>query len=262
MISGLWRKLAFKSLERYHRAAGGDALAIEKQPGQKIDLVPVKYISAEENDEGERAGWHVKGRDKTYDAGPEGNSLNFIGRTPTIPLHADAAVETGWLAPRIGTAIELDNYWPLFVGAEIKPVFDVQGPPGVDANGQAVADGGLNITRDDFSQFELSNPGMYAGDSVVDLSSQEGSDGMRISLRKSKEWQAETTTSEKMQMQEDRGYLMGLVDGNHTDAKRIFLYAVLLVLGVLAIVLLGPQLISGESVTSMNPLIASLGLGV
>ena len=241
----LFKRMAIKGIENFHKTAGGDAVAINAKAGQQLELEPVLYRTPEEVEEGEKPGWKVKGRDKVWNPAKEGNSVNYLGRTPMINLEDDEHVEAGWLAPRVGQAIELDNYWPIFTNPEINAVIDA-GQPG--ARG-ARADGGMNV------DLELDSPGRWAGDNLIDLDSGEGYDGMRISASKAREWQAEHTDSEHMQMQEDRGYLRGLASGDDTDVVRIFLYAALLVIGVLAVVLLGPELVGGGDGGGMNPLL-------
>jgi len=172
----LYKRLFIKSLENYHKVAGGDAIAINAKPGQTIDLEPVLYQSPAEADDGEKAGWSVKGRDKTWNAGKHGRTVDYLGRTPTVLLEDDDHVEAGWLAPRIGEAIELDNYWPLFVNPEINAVIDYQG--GAGGQQPAVADGGYNIN------LELDSPGQWAQDNIIDLGSGDGYSGMRISSKK------------------------------------------------------------------------------
>lgn len=248
----LFKRMALKSIRNYYKVSGADAIAINAKPGQQVALEPVAYRSPEELDEGEQPGWRVKGRDKTWNPGAEGNSVNYLGRTPTVLLEDDDHVEAGWLAPRIGTAIETDQYWPLFTDAEFNVTVDY----GTNT-GPAVADGGQpgNVN------FTTKDPGEFTGDCIVDLDSGPGYDGMRISTKKAREWRAEHTDSEQMQQQEDRGYLMGLAKGDDRDAVKIFLYATLLVLGVLGIIFLGPQLIGGDGIApggSINPLMASL----
>jgi len=229
----MFKRMAKKSLENYYKASGGDAIAINARPGQQITFDPVLYRSPEEVEEGEKPGWKAKGRDKVWNPATEGNTVNYLGRTPTILLEDDSHVEAGWLAPRIGEAIELDNYWPLFTDATINAVVDA--PAG---NGRARADGGVEL--------ELETPGQWAQDNIVDLGSGEGYDGMRISTEKAREWQAESTDSEHMQMQEDRGYLRGLANAEEGPGiVKLLLICAGIILGTLAIVLLGPELISG-----------------
>ena len=245
----LYKRMVVKGLENFHKTAGGDAVAINAKAGQQLDLEPVLYRTPEEVEEGEKPGWKVKGRDKVWNPAKEGNSVNYLGRTPMVNLEDDEHVEAGWLAPRVGQAIELDNYWPLFTNAQINAVIDA-GQPATDG---ARADGGMKV------DLELDSPGRWAGDNLIDLDSGDGYDGMRISASKAREWQAEHTDSEHMQMQEDRGYLRGLASGDDTDVVRIFLYAALLVIGVLAVVLLGPELVGGsDGGGGINPLMIDM----
>jgi len=248
----LYKRMAVKGIENYYKTSGGDAIAINGKAGQQIDLEPVLYRSPEEVEEGEKPGWKVKGRDKVWNPGKEGNSVNYLGRTPTVLLEDDEHVEAGWLAPRIGQAIELDNYWPLFTDANINAVIDAQPSAG---GGQAMADGGMGIN------LELDSPGQWAGDNIVDLDSGSGYDGMRISTAKAREWQAEHTDSEHMQMQEDRGYLRGLANGDEGPGVfKLLLVCAAIILGTLAIVFVLPELIGGEGGSSINPLISTLSV--
>ena len=229
----LFKRLAVKSIENYHKTAGGDAIAINAQPGQQIGLEPVLYRSPEQCEEGEQPGWKVKGRDKVWSAASEGSSVNYLGRTPTVLLEDDAHVEAGWLAPRIGEAVELDNYRPIFTNPQITGVLDAT------PNGQARADGGANM------EFELEAAGVFSGDNLIDLDSGAGYDGMRISAEKAREWQAETADSEQMQLTDDRAFMRGMMAAMEDDDKRYILYALVFVLLALAIMFIAPELLSG-----------------
>lgn len=248
----LFKRMAVKSIENYYKTAGGDAMAINAKPGQRVELEPVKYRAPETIDEGEKPGWKAKGRDKVWNAASEGNSVNYLGRTPTVLLEDDDHVEAGWLAPRAGEAIELDQYWPLFTNPTVVAELNADDTT-LNRNGSAVADGGFEL--------ELGSPGEWAGDNVVDLDSGDGYDGMRISTKKAREWRAENTDSEHMQMQEDRGYLRGLANGQEGPGiMKLLLICAGIILGTLAIVLLGPQLLggSGGGAGSINPLMTTL----
>lgn len=252
----LFKRMAVKSIENYHKAAGGDAIAINAKAGQQITLEPVAYMTPAECEEGQRPGWRVKGREKAWNPAKEGNSVNYLGRTPVVALEDDAHVEAGWLAPRIGQAVEMDNYWPLFTDPDIVAHIDY-GARGAATNG-AVADGGQASI-----QFDLEDMGQYAEDAIVDLGSGPGYDGMRISMAKAREWQAETTSSEEMQMQEERGRLMGLLDGQDGPSlTKLLLISAGIILGVLGIVLLGPELVGGGggAASGINPLMLLGGL--
>jgi len=255
----LFKQMAVKGLENYHKAAGGDAMAINAKAGQQIELEPIKYRTPEEVGEGEQPGWKVKGRDKVWNPGAEGNSVNYLGRTPTVLLEDDDHVEAGWLAPRIGAAIELDNYRPVFTNAEFDLVPDFGTGPGADRNGHTVADGGMEF------DIELTQPGEWAGDNFVDLDSGPGYDGMRVSTKKAREWRVEESDSEEMQRQEDRGYIRGLANAEDGPGiMKLLLICAGIILGTLAIVVLGPELLSssGGGGGGINPLTVLSAVGV
>ena len=251
----LFKRMAVKSIENYHKVAGGDAVAINAKAGQQLALEPVAYKAPEECEEGERPGWRVKGREKAWDPAKEGNSVNYLGRTPVVALEDDSHVEAGWLAPRIGQAIELDNYWPLFADPEITA--HINAGAGAAGNG-AISDGGMGSL-----QFTLDDIGQYADDAIVDLNSGAGYDGMRISMSKAREWQAEHAESEAMQMQEDRGYLRGLANGDEGPSLfKLLLVCAAIILGTLFAVFGLPQLLGGSGVGAggINPLMLFGGL--
>jgi len=231
----LFKRMAIKSIENYHKTAGGDAIGINARAGQDIALEPVAYKSPAECDEGEQPGWHVKGRDKSWNPGSEGNTVNYLGRTPTVLLDDDAHVEAGWLAPRVGEAVEIGNHRPVFTDPTVKGVLDAT----PNANG-ARADGGANM------EFELESPGVFSGDNIIDLDSGSGHDGMRISAAKAREWQAENAPSEQMQLQDDRAYMRGLIEAmDDSDELKAFIYAALFALAVIGLVVLGPKILGG-----------------
>ena len=261
----LFKRMALKSIENYHKTAGGDAIAINAKPGQQIDLEPVGYRSPEEVDEGEKPGWHTA-NENVWDPAIEGNSVNYLGKTPTILVEHDEHVEAGFLAPRIGQAIEMDRYSPVFTNPTFKSVFDVGGQRRTD-DAQALADGGESALPqqqlDQWAQqhlggIELDRPGMFNGETLIDIDSRDGYDGMRISASKAREWQAENAESEQMQMQEDRGYIRGLAQADDgPSAMKLLLICAGIILGALGIVEVLPVLLSNSGGGGINPLTLS-----
>jgi hypothetical protein len=231
--STLFRKLALNSIKQYHKRAGGDALAIDARAGQQLDLTPVKFRSAGECEEGEKPGWVAKDGTKTWNAASEGRVVDYLNNTPIVALDRDSHVECGWLRPRIAEAIELDNYDGLYTNPQLNLVADATA-----SNGQAVADGGT-------PELELGSPGQWAGDALVDLDSGDGYDGMRVSFRKATEWMSEQTTTQEMQMQEDRGYIRGLAGGDTPSITKLLLICAAIILGGFAIAFIGPELVGG-----------------
>mgnify|MGYP000128984302 CR=1 FL=1 len=233
------RKLFAGALKKYHDIGGGDAIGLIAEPGQQLDVRPIKYRPPKDCEEAERPGWVEKGGDKVWHAGAEGRVVDYLGRTPIVALERDGHVEAGWLKPRIGQAIELDNYDPLFTNPEITAEVDVTpDTPGTAAN-SAIPDGGTSL------DIGIESLGRYDGAEILDLDSGEGYDGMRVDFRKASAWAFEQTTTEEMQMQEERGWLRGKISGSGTNELKVFIYAALFALAVIAVVTLGPGLING-----------------
>lgn len=259
----MFKRMFTKALENYHKTAGGDAIAINARENQQIELEPVLYRSPEEVEEGEQPGWKVKGRDKAWRPTEEG-SVDYLGRVPVVNLEDDAHVEAGWLAPRIGHAIEHEQYQPVFTNPTFKSVFEVGG--GQQASPNALADGGIDVgpqqdldrwAQQHLGGLELDQPGVFSGETLIDLDSGDGYDGMRISASKASEWQAEHAASEQMQMQEDRGYLRGLAQGNDGPSLvKLLLICAAIILGVLGIVFVLPEMLGGSG-GGINPLTVS-----
>ena len=258
--STLFRRLALGGLKGYYKRSGADALGIEARPNGEMDLVPISYLASEVTDEGQRPGWQLHGRDRTYDAASMGDSVHYLKDTPIVPLHSDSTVESTWMAPRIAEAIEMDHYWPIFTNPQIQAVFDVPQPTAAQ-NGDrgALADGGQLDPADQFLSFNINDPGHYAGDSVVDLNSGEGHDGMRISFSKAQDILDERTTSERMDMQEQRGRIMSQLSGGKEEyaMKMMLIAGAVIVLAFAALkgipLLLGS---GGGGGASINPLLA------
>jgi hypothetical protein len=256
----LFRRLTLKSLKNYHKTGGGDALGLIAEPGQNIDIRPIKYRSEKECDDHERPGWVEKGSDKVWHAGAEGRVVDYIGDTPVVALERDSHVEAGWLKPRIGQAVELDNYDSVFVNPKFDTdvVGNIDLDAGVSTNGNAVADGGQGIVN-----VEVEDMGTYAGAEVVDLDSGDGYDGMRVDFRKASAWAFETTATEEMQMQQERGRLMGMMSGeNGPSVAKLLLICAAIILGTLLIVFAVPEFLSngGGGGGGINPLMAFGGL--
>jgi hypothetical protein len=250
----LFHNMAMKGLKNYHRAAGGDAIGLVATAGQRLDLEPVKFLTAEQRrdrDEPERPGWKSKKRDKTWAAGTEGQVVDWLGKTPVVLLQNDDHVEAGWQRSRVAQALDLGNHRPLFQNPQIEvtPQYQVDFS---SAPGAAVTDGGeLDLSAEDLdfalqhSGAEIVSPGDFAGDNIIDLASPEGDAGMRISHRKANDWFQSTTTPQEMQMQQDRGYIMGKLGADEPNAFKYLLVAgAIVVLSLLAVFVL-PEVLGG-----------------
>lgn len=258
--SRLYRRLAIKGLKGYYKRSSADAIGLEQRPNGELDFVPLTYLATEVTDGGQRPGWQVHGRDRSYDAASMGDSVHYLKDTPIVPLHSDATVESTWMAPRIAEAIEMDRYWPIFTNPQVQAVFDVPQAATADENGEdgALADGGQLNPAEQFMGFDVTDPGHYAGDSVVDLNSGEGHDGMRISFKKAMDIQDERTTSERMDMQEQRGRIMSQIQGDKKGfVWKVFIAALIAIVLSIASVTVLPELLSdGGGGGGINPLLA------
>jgi len=264
MQSRLFKRLAVGGLKGYYKRSDADALGLEARANGELGLVPLTYLTSEVTDDGQRPGWQVHGRERSYDAASMGDSVHYLKDTPIVPLHSDSTVEATWMAPRIAEAVELDQYWPVFENAEINPIFQVPAGQGENPGQTTYADGGQLNPRDQFLGFEVSDPGNYAGDSIVNLESGAGHDGMRVSFSKSQDILDERTTSERMDMQEQRGRIMSNLQGGKEE------YAIKMMLIAGAVIVLAfaalkgiPLLFGGEGGggAGINPLLA-LPLGL
>lgn len=235
----VFRRMAIKSLYNYHRVAGGDAIGFNALPNGKVDLQPIKYKDALGGDD--KPGWKAKGREKTWGAGAEGRGVDYIGKTPIVLLDDDAADKGSFLQSRVAEAIDLGQHQPLFTNPEF--ILEVQSPPEADGSGPAVADGGqVDGGPVTLSAPQLKAEGVFSSDCIIDLSSPSGADGMRVSWRKYKELYGETATTEEMKRQEERGRIAEL---KKNDKANLAFKMMLVALGIIAVVELGPTLVAG-----------------
>jgi hypothetical protein len=249
------KKLLGASLKQYHKLGGGHALGLIAEPGQRLQLRPIQYRAPKDCEDGERPGWVEKGGDKVWHAGSEGRVVDRLGKVPVVALERDGHVEAGWLKSRIGQAIELDNY----DGVYTQPQINAEVVANLDGPGQAIADGGEQIAN-----VSMADLGSYRGAELIDLGSGEGYDGMRIDFRKASDWAFETTSTEEMQMQEERGILLGQLRDTGPSATKLFLYAALFALAAIGLAVIGPELLagSGGGGGGINPLTVLAAAGV
>jgi len=230
-----WAKLAKRTLFLYHRRAGGDALGIEALTQEKADLTPVKYKPAEETSQDERPGWSAKGREKTWNPTKMGRSTMRLGKVPIIPLDNDSWQATSFAEARVSEAVDMGKMRPLYNIEQGEFTATIDSQPAM-SGGSAVADGGTKIEQIEFDP--KSSP--IFDDMIIDLSADEY-DGQAISFWKAKELMLETTGTEEMQRQEQRGFLAGRSkDEWQSWALRIMLIGAALGLGGLV----GPELVN------------------
>jgi hypothetical protein len=237
--------------------AGGDALGLRARPNGQIEPTPVKWVDAirpveEIEDSPPKPGWSVKGEERAFGPGAEGRNVDWFGRTPVVLLDDDNPERFETLDARISECLEdPDRVDAVFESADINVtgVIDQRAyNPGGSTGEEAVTDGGQAV-QDHYDVIFGDIARGRLRDKVINVSSGEGLDGMRVSWRKVQEQRFESTSTEEMHNQEVRGYLAGKAGGDHSDlVKKLMLYFILAVLGLVAIIFLGPPLAGGESV--------------
>jgi hypothetical protein len=253
------RKLMMRSTHKYHKMTGGDALGLRARPNGQIEPTPVKWVDAvrpmEELEEGEpkKPGWSVKNEPRTFGAGGEGRNVDWFGRTPVILLDDDNPERFETLDARVSECLEdPDRVDALIEDATINVtgVIDQTAYQPDDSSDQAVADGGQPAVQDHYDVLFSDIARGRLKDKLIDVSSGEGLDGMRVSWRKVQEQRHEQTSTEEMHNQEVRGYLAGKAgeDDKSDLVKKLALYFILGILGFLALIFLGPQLVGGEAI--------------
>jgi hypothetical protein len=231
----IWRGMAKRGLYNYYRTSGADRIGLELGPNGKMQLTPVKWLSAEASEEGERAGWHAKGRDESWKATTLGQNGPRLGKTPLVALDTESWKATSILEARVAEAVDQGETRPLYRvdEGEFTAKVDMDDPTG---DMQAVADGGAGVTEREFKP--KSSP--IFRDMIIDLGSDEY-DGQAVSWWKTKELLAETTTQEEMANQETRGELMG----RSRDELKSMIIKVMLIGGAVALGgLVGPELVA------------------
>lgn len=230
----LFKGLAVRSLYAYYKNSGGDRLGLVESPGGTVKLIPVKYKTAAETGDDEQAGWHAKGRDQAWRPSTLGQSGPRLGKTPIVPLDADSWRATSTLEARVAEAVDMGETRPLYDVSEARLTaeFDLGDTPAADAlpdGGEAQAD----------LQFQPRSTPVFS-DMIIDLGSEEY-DGQAVSWRKTQELLTETTTSDEMERQEQRGLIAGM---SRKDIKSLML-KVMLIGGAVALAgLIGPELVT------------------
>jgi hypothetical protein len=195
--------------------------------------VPVKYKTAAQTGDDEQAGWHAKGRDQAWRPSTLGQSGPRLGKTPIVPLDAESWRATSTLEARVAEAVDQGEMRPLYRvdEADLRAELDTTGT----AAGGAITDGGAQVTNLDFEP--RGSP--IFDDMIIDLGSDDY-DGQAVSWRKTQELLSETTTSDEMERQEQRGIIAGM---SRKDIKSLML-KIMLIGGAVALGgLVGPELV-------------------
>lgn len=237
--SRFWKWLAHTSLYNYHNTHGGDRTGLEQFPNGKIKLTPVKWKPMELCDDNEAPGWKVKGRDKTYKPTTFGQTGPRLGKVPVIPLDNQSWKATNYAEATIAEAIDQGEHRPLYdvSKAELSATIDARGSSGQMTGGSGVsADGGMDVTG---MQFNPRDSPIFK-DYIIELGGGRYDGRRAVSFWKAKEMLNESTTTEEMAAQEERGFLAGR---SNNDWKS-WAFKVILVAGAIAIAgLIGKELV-------------------
>jgi len=227
-----WKGMLKLSAYRYQKAANGDAVAFTHLPNGSVEPESVKYVPGDDVDE--KPGWSVRGRDKVWSAASEGRDVERMGKANIIMADEDSHETGSILQCRFAEALELDNIDYLLHDPVVEQQITVDATANGDT-GSALADGGYQQRN------VLADPGEVA-DGIVDLASEDGHDGMRVSARKYKEVYQEKSSSEEMKNQELRGRLAE----RDMDDLKSFMWKVMLAASAVALGgLIGPELVAG-----------------
>lgn len=236
-----WKFLSVFAFNTYFKRVSGspDVIGlITEEDTQVIRFAPARLEYGLEEIEDE-AGWNVLGEDRYWkrSAHPE---IFRIGKVPVVWFDRDSIRAGSPLESRVTEAIDAGDMRELYnvEQAEITARIDYPDAMG----GQAVADGGEDYTiRRDFNWKEAP----IFEDMLIDVSAGEGFAGRALSFTHYNDHAPHETDPEELVKAEQRGWLAGLAGGDRTGfILKVMLIAAGIVLGTLAIVLLGPRLLS------------------
>jgi len=187
---------------------------------------------------------HERGRYETIEDEPEwwespaeaDNEYRVAGSVPTVWASASTNELGSHVQAEVAEALDLGNDVAVYQDATVQHVTVEDQRAG--GSQQAVADGGRGRSE----YVHVSNPGSLV-DRVVDLSSD--GDAKLISLEKY--WQTYPSTEDPDKMEQERtiGRLMERDEDLKDYAMKMLLIAVGGIVGVTAILVLGPRLLSG-----------------
>jgi hypothetical protein len=158
-----------------------------------------------------------------------------VGNTPLVLINEDETRSGSWLEANITEAIDAGNTSKVYdvSDAELSATIDY----GDAADGAALSDGGAAVSR----EFHPRESPVFS-DMLIDMSSDEGFDGRALSWWKYSHHDPTTTAPEEIDRAQERGWLAGLA-GNRDQAAFV-IKVMLIALGMIAIFVLGPDIVS------------------
>lgn len=229
----MWRGLLQTSYKGIYKSKGSIDAIGHIIVGGNLKHVPLTYD-------------HERGRYKTladdpdwWETSSQYQDQYHVGPVPTV-FASDAANDVGdHVQAEVAKALDLGNDAYLYQSADVNHV-EMEIPEG-STPGEAVADGG-NVQRQREEFVTVDNPGDLA-DHLVDLSTD--ADARVVSIDDYDETYPEKADSQKMKEERQLGRLMEKDDDMSAYAMKMLLIAGAIIVGTIAIVVLGPMVLGG-----------------
>jgi hypothetical protein len=225
------------SLKKYKKTSGADALNLVARANNHIDPQAVAWSPSTEDDP--ESYWQSKSGEEKWHPATLGEGVDLLGgKVPVILSHEDNIHSFKPVEASIAEVVDMDKVEDLVHYDQLTHVtVEQQVTPG--EGGQAVADGGVQQrTSEEFVIPEEARHDLK--DVLIDPFSPDGTEGYRISWDKTDQMLSETTTTEEMQRQEDRGRIAEM---DQSGKKDFVLKALLYCALIIAAVEMGPPLI-------------------
>lgn len=220
-------------LKRMQKSSGADIVGF--RPAANGTIVPEPMKVVHEEGPTDAAKYKAKTDGQKFDVGPSGIGGEYIGKTPVGFFVEDPPRQTSLLEGRIRDAVDLGNTREVYWNPDINLIdFIVE-------DQQALADGGVAADANIVGQRQVEvTKDELPVDFLIDLSSDSGN-GAQVSWFRSNDILTERATTEEMQMQEERGLIAGK---SGEDVKKVMKWALLAIVAVVAILVLGPQVVN------------------
>lgn len=229
----LYLGLAKFGLKRAYKSTGADLIGFrpDASGNLKPDPMQVQHDVGPENSNKFKA----KSDGQMYDLGTESVTGEYVGKTPVGFFVDDPPRQVSLLEARVRDAIDMEQFDGLYTDANIYlNEFNIEDPQALADGGTAAAgvEGGPQRTLD-------VDRSVLPDDYLIDLTA--GSDGARVSWRRTNDILHERVATEEMQMQEERGLIAGK---DSQEAKKIMIYALMAIVAVVALLVVGPEVVN------------------
>jgi len=257
--SRLYRSLTRWAVERMHKTGGGDAVAARIGEDMSLSLEPAKLKDADVDEDGaDQAGWHLKSTDRVWDETMGGRDIARLGKAPVVFLPDDSTRRVSAIEAQVKNAFSRGDWQHLFrveqEGAVEMDTTLYVDPRAAGGDG-AIADGGQNVTDHDTLPTTVKHAVLE--DTLVDIS-QPG----RISMARLSEMYRQAGDADRMDEVGRLNYEAGRLDAEDTDVIGKVFKLLLAIAAILAVVLIGPDLLgsatAGASGGSLVPFVLGL----